>query len=176
MQVSADEQISKIIRDLNVLPEEVMWCTGSALNHTADHLKKEIVKGISREQRIKASLIRDRIEVVRSSRRSSRPLSKLLIDLKKIYVKNLSDVKQTPIGVRAGGIMYPHAFIADLRKARKSKGVYRRVGKERFPVKSVTISIFEDVEKRIEDLTGTEAKEIFEKDFLHMLRRRTGAL
>lgn len=175
MQVSADEQISKIIRDLNLLPEEVLMYTNYALNHTANHLKKEIVKGVSREQRIKASLIRDRIEVVRASKRNSRPLSKLLIDLKKIYVKNLSNVKQTPVGVRAGGIMYPHAFIADLRKSRKW-GVYRRVGKDRFPVKSVTISIFEDVEKRIEDLIGTEAKEIFEKDFLHMLRRRTGAL
>lgn len=175
MQVSVDEQIDKIIKELNVLPEAVLKYTNYALDHTVDHLKKEIVKGVSQEQRIKASLIRDRIEVVRASKRNSRPLSKLLIDLKKIYVKNLSNVKQTSIGVRAGGVMYPHAFIADLRKS-GTWGVYRRVGKDRFPVKSVLISIFEDVEKRIEDLIGTEAKELFEKDFLHMLRRRTGAL
>ena len=85
-------------------------------------------------------------------------------------MKDLSGVRQTPIGVSAGGRMYPHAFIATLQKGGKS-GVYRRITKKRTPVKSVTISIFDDAVKSIEHLIGAEAAKVFERRFLYEIRK-----
>lgn len=92
-----------------------------------------------------------------------------------MYVTDLPDKKQNAVGVVAGGIVYPHAFIATLKKGGKT-GVYRRKTKARFPVKSVTIPIFAAAVKRVEDLIGVEARRVFEKDFLHEIKIITGAL
>lgn len=173
-QVSVDAQIEKIIEDLNVFPEHVMTAAIDALNRTGDWLKNNIAKEVSAEQRIKLKMIRDRIVMRRASKNNLE--TKLSCKLTKVYVKDFDDVKQTPVGVRAGGVMYSHAFIADLRGFGR-KGVYRRVGKDRFPVKSVTVELLSnDVINRIEDLVGTEAKGIFEKRFLHNLTKLTGRL
>lgn len=103
------------------------------------------------------------------------PQAQLHCDFKSIYVKDLPAVRQNAIGVVAGGKTYPHAFIATLRKGGKP-GVYRRKTKKRFPVKSVTIPIFDDASKRVETLIGTEAQQVFEKRFLHEIKRATGAI
>lgn len=171
MQISVDKQIQKILQEINAMPEQVLRASISAVNRTADWLKGKLAKDISAQKRIKLKLIRDRISMQRANKRDR--YATLFCNFKSIYIKDLGGVKQTPIGVVAGGKMYPHAFIANLGK---NAGVYRRKTKKRFPLESVTIQIFDDAAKVIEDLVGTEAKQFFEKRFIHELHRVTGAL
>ena len=172
-QASVDNQIKKIVADLNVFPEQVQKASIHALDRTAEWMKGRIAKDISAKQRIKLKLIRDRISIQKANKQN--PQAQLLCNFKSVYVKDLANVKQTAVGIIAGGVMYPHAFIATLKKGGKP-GVYRRTTTKRFPVKSVTISIFDDATRRVEALIGTEAKQVFEKRFLHEIKRATGAI
>ena len=173
MQVSIDKQIDRIIESVNALPEQVNQACVFALNRTAEWMKGRLVKEISAEHRIKLKLIRDRIIMQRADKRN--PQSRLNCNFKSVLVRDLANVRQTPIGVVAGGKTYPHAFIATLKKGGKS-GVYVRKTKKRFPLKSVTIPIFDGALKLIENLVGEEAGAVFEKRFLHEITRITGAL
>ena len=173
MQVSIDKQIEKIITDLNVMPNQIMQASILALNRTAEWMKGKLAKEISAEHRIKLKLIRDRIVMLRADKRN--PEAKLECNFRSVLVRDLGSAKQTPIGVIAGGKMYPHAFIATPKKDGKS-GVYIRKTKKRFPIKSIAIQIFDSAAKQVENLIDTEAKEIFAKRFLHELKRLTGAI
>ena len=173
MQVAVDKQIDKIISDLNVMPDHVRQASLFALNRTAEWMKGQLASDISSEKRIKLKIIRDRIVMQRANKRNTQ--ASLSCNFKSVYVKDLSSVRQTPIGVMAGGKMYPHAFIATLKKGGKPS-VYRRTTKKRFPVKSVTVDIFDDATQRIENLIGIEARQVFEKRFFHEIKRATGAI
>lgn len=173
MDLPVDKQIKKIINDLNAMPDQIQQASIFALNRTAEWMKGKLAKEISTEQRIKLKLIRDRISMQRASKKNLQ--TTLSCNFKGVLVRDFWKVKQTPVGVTAGGIMYPQAFIATLKKGGKP-GVYRRTTKKRFPVKSVTVEIFDDASRRVENLIGTEAKQVFEKRFLHEIKRATGAI
>jgi hypothetical protein len=84
-------------------------------------------------------------------------------------------MRQTPEGAKAGGQLFQGSFIASLKPEAKA-GIYRRKTKKRFPVKSVTIPVFNEAMKIIEKLAGDEARSVFEKRFKHEISRLTGAL
>ena len=168
MKSNIQKQIDNIISVISDLPEKSLIATIFALNRTAEWLKGHLSKEVSTQKRVKLKLIRDRISIRRANRKNSQ--ATLSCRFKSVFVKDLSGVRQTPIGVSAGGRMYPHAFIATLQKGGKS-GVYRRTTKKRTPVKSVTIPIFDDAVKSIEYLIGAEAAKVFERRFLYEIRK-----
>ena len=168
MKPSVQKQTDNIIKAIDVLPEQSLIAAIFALNRTAEWLKGHLAKDISTKQRVKLKLIRDRISIQRANRKN--PQVQLVCNFKGVFVKDLSGVKQTPIGVSAGGKMYPHAFIATLKKG-GNPGVYRRKTTKRIPVKSVNIPIFDDAVKSIEYLIGTEAAKVFERRFLYEIRK-----
>ncbi len=168
MKPSIQKQTDNIIRAIDVLPEQSLIAVIFALNRTAEWLKGHLSKEISAQKRVKLKLIRDRISIQRANRKN--PQATLSCNFKSVFVKDLSGVKQTPIGVSAGGRMYPHAFIATLKKGGKP-GVYRRKTTKRISVKSVTIPIFDDAVKSIEYLVGAEAAKVFERRFLYEIRK-----
>ena len=168
MKPSIQKQTVNIIKAIDALPEQSLIATIFALNRTAEWLKGHLSKEISAQKRVKLKLIRDRISVRRANRRN--PQAQLACRFKSVFVKDLSGVRQTPIGVSAGGKVYPHAFIATLQKGGKPR-VYRRKTTKRIPVKSVTIPIFDDAVKSIEYLIGAEAAKVFERRFLHEIRK-----
>ena len=168
MNPSIQKQTVNIIKAIDALPEQSLIATIFALNRTAEWLKGRLSKEISAQKRVKLKLIRDRISIQRANRKN--PQAQLSCRFKSVFVKDLSGVRQTPIGVSAAGKIYPHAFIATLQKGGKP-GVYRRKTTKRIPVKSVTISIFDDAVKSIEYLIGAEAAKVFERRFLHEIRK-----
>lgn len=172
-EIAVDKQIENILKTLNALPEQVDQATIWALNRTADWVKSHLSQEVSEAMRIKLKTIRDRIVIQRANRRNLN--ATLSCDFKSVLVRDLPGVRQTLPGVVAGGVLYPHAFIATLRKGGKP-GVYRRVGKSRLPVKRVTIPIFQEATKALEILLGEEGRKFFEKRFLHEITRITGAV
>lgn len=170
---SVEKQMDRIFETLNLLSYQVQRASIFALNRTAEWLKNQLARDISDEQRITLQLLRGRIDIERANRRNLQ--AQLACNFRSVYVKDLPDRRQTPVGVSAGGRVYPHAFIATLKSGGKP-GVYRRKTKKRIPVKSVTIPIFAAAVKRVENLIGIEARRVFEKRFLREIKIITGAL
>jgi hypothetical protein len=171
--LSVDAQIEKIVSSINALPEQVAQAATLALNRTAEWMKGQVSREISADKRLKLKIIRDRIAISRANKKNLQSL--LNCNFRGILARDLGSMKQTPKGAVAGGVLFEHAFIASLRRGAKA-GIYRRKGKERFPVKSVRISIFDDAKKIIEELAGDEAAAVFEKRFKHEILRLTGVL
>jgi hypothetical protein len=171
--LSVESQIEKIIDSINALPEQVSQAAMFALNRTAEWMKGQVSKELSAEKRLKLKLIRDRIAISRANKKNLQSL--LNCNFRGIYARDLGSMRQTPEGAKAGGQLFEGAFIATLRKGAKT-GIYRRKTKKRFPVKSVTIPIFDEATKIIEELVGDEARSVFEKRFKHEILRLTGVL
>ena len=113
---SVDSQIKRIITDLNALPEQVQQASILALNRTAEWMKGQTAKEISAEKRLKLKAVRDRITLAKANKRN--PQATLSCNFKSVYVKNLSNVRQTPVGVVAGGVIY-----CDFEKRRKTRSL-----------------------------------------------------
>jgi hypothetical protein len=171
--VSLESQIEKIVSSINVLPEHVSRAAIFALNRTAEWMKGQVSKNLSAEKRLKLKLIRDRIAIVRANRKNLQSL--LSCSFRGILARDLGSMRQTSEGAKAGGQLFPGSFIASLKPGAKA-GIYRRKGKARFPVKSVTIPIFDEAMKIVEELVGDEARPVFEKRFKHEISRLTGVL
>jgi hypothetical protein len=136
-------------------------------------MKGQVSKELSAEKRLKLKLIRDRISIARANKKNLQSL--LNCNFRGVLARDLGSMRQTPEGAKAGGQLFPGAFVATLRKGAKA-GIYRRKTKKRFPVKSVTIPIVDEAAKIIEELLGDEARSVFEKRFKHEVSRLTGAL
>jgi hypothetical protein len=171
--LSVESQIEKIVSSINALPEQVAQAATLALNRTADWMKGQVSKELSAEKRIKLKAIRDRIFILRANKKNLQSL--LNCNFRGIFARDLGSMRQTPAGAKAGGQIFPGSFIATLKPGAK-QGIYRRKTKKRFPVKSVTIPIFNEATKIIEELVGNEARSVFEKRFRHEIGRLTGAL
>jgi hypothetical protein len=171
--LSVDSQIEEIISSINALPEQVNQAALLALNRTAEWMKGQVSKEISAAKRLKLKLIRDRIAISRANKKNLQSL--LNCNFRGILARDLGSMRQTPVGAKAGGQLFPGAFVATLKPGAKA-GIYRRKTKKRFPVKSVTIPIFDEATKIIEELAGDEARSVFEKRFKHEISRLTGAL
>jgi hypothetical protein len=170
--VSVESQIEKIVSSINALPEHVSQAAIFALNRTAEWMKGQVSKNLSAEKRIKLKAIRDRISITRANKKNLQSL--LNCNFRGILARDLGSMRQTQEGAKAGGQLFPGSFIASLKPGAK-EGIYRRKTKKRFPVKSVTIPIFTEAMKIMEELVGDEARSVFEKRFKHEISRLTGA-
>jgi hypothetical protein len=177
LQISIDSQIDKeisqVLQALNALPEQVTRAAMFALNRTAEWMKGQVSKELSAEKRLKLKLIRDRIKIARANKKNLQSL--LNCDFRGVLARDLGSMTQTPAGAKAGGQFFPGAFVATLKPGAKT-GIYRRKTKKRFPVKSVTIPVFDEAVKIIEAAAGEEAKTVFEKRFRHEIYLLTGAV
>jgi hypothetical protein len=169
-QISVESQIEKIVGSINALPEQVAQAAMFSLNRTAEWMKGQVSKKLSAEKRIKLKAIRDRISIARANKKNLQSL--LNCNFRGILARDLGSLKQTPAGAKAGSQLFPGSFVATLKPGAKT-GIYRRKTKKRFPVKSVTISIFDEATKIIEELVGDEARSVFEKRFRHEISRLT---
>ena len=168
-----DFQLNNILERIHVLPEHVNRASILALNRTTEFLKSRVSKEISYEQRIKLKLIRDRIRIFRAHKMNLASL--LNCDFRGIRASDLGSPRQTKPGAVVGNRLFKGAFVATLKK-NKEPGVYRRTTKDRFPLKSERIEIFNDALQIIQELCDDEAMAVFKKRFLHELSRITGAI
>jgi hypothetical protein len=171
--LSVESQIEKIVSSINALPEQAVQAAMFSLNRTAEWMKGQVAGGISKEKRLKLKIIRDKISIAKANKKNLQSL--LNCNFRGILARDLGSLKQTPEGAKAGSQLFPGSFTASLKPGAK-QGIYRRKTKKRFPVKSVTIPIFEDAMKIVEELVGDEARSVFEKRFKHEISRLTGAL
>jgi len=172
-EISVEKQINNILMRINALPEQTNKAMILALNRTAEWIKGRLSKEISSEMRIKLKLVRDKIKISKANKRELQAV--LNCNMRGIPVASLGNPRQTPPGAVVGNRLFKGAFVATIRKGGQ-QGVYRRKTKERFPLKTVRIEIFNIAKAIIEELLGKEVKEVFEKRFLHEITRITGAI
>jgi hypothetical protein len=169
--LSIDSQIEEISAHIMALPGQLNRAAILALNRTAEWLKGKTASEVSRAKRIKLKLIRDRIRIARANKQSLQTL--LNCNFGGILARDLGPMKQTPAGASVAGQVFPGAFIATLQKKVGKSGMYRRVGKERFPVRAVRMPIKEATDILVE-LLEQEAGDVFKRRFLHEIKRITG--
>jgi hypothetical protein len=167
-ELSVNSQIQRIIGSINLLPDQVNKATALALNRTAEWLRGRVTRGVSKETRIKLKLIRERITMTKAYKGSLKSL--LNCDFQGVLARDLGPMRQTPPGAKAGGRLFEKAFIANLGH---EPGMYRRLTKKRFPLKSVRIPIYDDAVRVVDGIVGGEAAAVFEKRFAHEIGRIT---
>ena len=173
--MSKDETVTaeQLIEMFHALPEQVNRASVLALNRTATFIKRTGAAEISAANRFKLKIIRDRIRIIRASRKKLYAF--LHCDFTGIRADKLGQPRQTPPGAVAGGQLFSGAFVAKLNRD-KTPGIYRRVTKKRFPVKAERIEIYEEAHKVMQGVCDGAAQKVFDERFSHELSRITGGL
>lgn len=168
----AFKQIDKIVSSINALPEQVNRASMFAINRTAEWLKSSAAREISAQKRIKLKIIRDRFKIAKANKKHlSASISANMWALKG---KDLGNMSQSPVGAIAGNYTFRGAFVATMKSGHR--GVFRRKGKERLPIKEQYVMLDNYASKLIATLINQESQAVFEKHFGHQIKRLTGAL
>lgn len=165
-------QIDKIVSSINALPEQVNQASMFAINRTAEWLKSTAAKEISAEKRIKLKIIRDRMKIMRANKKQL--AANINADMWALKGKDLGDMSQSPIGATAGNYFFKGAFVATMKSGHK--GVFRRKGTSKLPIKEQYIMLDNYASKLIKTLIDKQSQAVFDKHFEHQIKRLTGAI
>jgi Prophage minor tail protein Z (GPZ). len=169
-------QVGALADELGATEAQLEAALKSAYGRMARWLRTRAVRGLSAHLGVQQKILRGRIRTFRLQGGVSTggDGAKVWFGLQPISLMRLG-ARQTAQGVRAGGRMYPGAFIATVNGRR---GVYRRVGKERVPLEAVTLDISDKALTYVEDeLIGTaEFDAQLQKFIEHEIRWRTRLL
>ena len=179
MRLDVQKQIDRLLKDIELLPNDINKACIFALNRTADWLKGQTSKDVAREKRIKLKLIRQRIRIARANKNKLNTV--LDCDFFGVKAIDLGTPRQDALGTHAGEHFFRHAFPAilkkkELRTGNEKQGIYLRKGRSRFPVKAARLEIFQEASKKVKELLGSGAGDEFEKRFIHEMHRLTGAI
>lgn len=168
----AFNQIDKIISSINALPEQVSQASMFAINRTAEWLKSTTSKEISAEKRVKLKIIRDRMKIMRANKKQL--AANINADMWALKGKDLGDMSLSPIGATAGNYIFRGAFVANMKSGHR--GVFRRKGTSKLPIKEQYIMLDNYASKLIKTLIDEQSQAVFEKNFQHQIKRLTGAI
>ncbi len=168
----AFSQIDKIIASINALPDQVNRASMFAINRTAEWLKSTAAMEISAEKRVKLKVIRDRVKIIRANRKQLS--ASIDANMWALKGKDLGNMSQSSLGATAGSYTFKGAFVATMKSGHK--GVYRRKGKERLPIKEQYVMLDNYASQLIATLIDQESQIVFEKHFQHQIKRLTGAI
>ena len=185
---NVDAQIRLLEGKLSAIKSiEVPSASSSTLNKVSARIKSRVVKGVSKETKIKSSVIRKRVFISRSTVKKQR--AKL-----NVYVRNvaaISLIKNPKLGAfkrKVAGKKIANAWVADGSKGygryRKGAGfgktklskqqILRRSSKSRYPVEVVTISIVKPVTRIAKTVSSRIIKNDFAALYAHDLNYRLG--
>jgi hypothetical protein len=172
---SVDAQIRLLEGKLSSIKSiEVPSASSSALNKVSGRIKSRVVKGVSKETKIKAKVIRKRVYISRSTVKKQR--AKLNVYTREVAAISLvKNAKNGAFKRKVAGKKISNAWVADGSKGygRYKKGagygktkltkqqILKRSGKSRYPVEVVTISILKPVTR----ITKTVSARIIKNDF-----------
>ena len=144
-----------------------------ALERSARRFRMGLIKTASRSVGVPQKLLKQRVYL----RRGSEPLSKIISILAYgIPAARIPGVRQNRHGVmipRRGQIQ--GAFLARSRFGRLPQRVFRRLGRERLPIKEQTIPVRDDILGAISQ-NENRVREGFLKDLMHEIRYRGGLI
>ncbi len=166
---------------------EVPSASSSTLNKVSARIKTRVVKGVSKETKIKAKVIRKRVYISRSTVKKQR--ARLSVYTREVAAISLvKNPKNGAFKRKVAGNKISNAWVADGSKGygRYKKGagygktklnkqqILRRSSKSRYPVEVVTISILKPVTRITQTVSSRIIKNDFAALYAHDLNYRLG--
>ncbi|WP_395460370.1 phage tail protein [Wolbachia endosymbiont (group B) of Myelois circumvoluta] len=151
----------EVIESVNAKRKKIELAIVRALNRTALWLKSQAAKEISEEKKIKLTVMRKRLRILKA-RTSS---------LEVLVRANLYDIRASSIGImretRRGAKIGKHEFIGAFTATmpRGYKGAFKREGKTALPIKEVKLPLEPEASRIIENLVNYEVEKVFRKFF-----------
>lgn len=165
---SGDRIFNLEIMNRGELEKHATMAAFRALNKTARWLRTQATREVSQKTAIQQKLIRERLRLLRASRRNLQ--ARIFSDKHYIRASDLGRVKQTAKGARAGKHFFEGAFVATMNSSSGRQSIYRRKGKERFPVREMGYYFRSHYLSALEDgLLDREIGERFDRFFEHEL-------
>jgi Prophage minor tail protein Z (GPZ) len=164
MYIEVNDNINKIIQNVNADKAKVELATVRALNKTALWVRSQAIKQISKEEQIPQKLLKSRFYVNRANKNYMK--SRISVGLFEIRASRLGNIKQTRIGAKAGRRMFKGAFVATMKSG--YKGVFERMGRTPLPIEEVMV--YKNTKTIVKKLINNEMEKVFERYFHQQLQ------
>ncbi|AWX93109.1 hypothetical protein DPM13_07965 [Paracoccus mutanolyticus] len=167
-------EVRRVMAELENTKEEIGAATTKALRRTASALRVMASKRLTSELQIrKAMELRKRMKDMKLRVKSDgSAVMGMWFGLNDMGVSKFKGrIRKTPAGASFRGVEYPGTFVAKMAEDRLLS-IYKRRGRDRFPVVEQTLPIKDQADVIIEDEIFPEATRIFMKNLLHELRYR----
>lgn len=156
-RVEVNENIERVIHNIDVSKAKVELAAVRALNKTALWLKSQAVREISEEKQIRLKVIRKRLRIIKARKSALKVLIRIYL-----YDVRMRNIKQAKIRTA-----FNDAFMATM--PRGYRGIFKRVGRTALPIQEVKLPLEPEASRIIENLVNYEVERIFEKYFTHEL-------
>lgn len=154
---------------LEATPKQIQTAARRALNKTARWMRTTIARKVAKEKDVGVGLIRKSIKLDTASGQKFSSELKLGRRSRVVSAYKTGRARQTKKGVRVKGRFYEGAFIATMPKT-GHKGVYRRKGKERFPLQEMYFVIAPAIQAAMEEYVGDKGQRYLQRTFNHELK------
>ena len=165
IDVSGADNLDKIIRDLNASKQHSITASVRALNKTALWLRTQATRQISSEKRLPQKLIRERLRVLKASKRDLK--ARVLANFMGIKAAKVGTPRQTRRGAKVKSYEFQGAFVATMPGGHT--GIFKRKGKTRLPIRELYVPLEPESLKAIESFLDSRIKQRFETIFRHEL-------
>jgi hypothetical protein len=169
LEVREIQGVEKIIDAISMTEKAARKVTVRALNDTAKWLKSNAGKEISKETGVPSAFIKRRffIKKAMAQQLEAPVITTISVNLHDVRAKNLGHLQQLKTGAKAGKFMFDKAFVGTM-SAKRGPSIYKRKGKQRFPVGEQGVEIKTKAEPIVERLIH-EAPVVYYKRFQHLL-------
>ncbi|WP_341820705.1 phage tail protein [Wolbachia endosymbiont (group A) of Myopa testacea] len=155
--IEVNENIERIIHNIDANKAKIELAAVRALNKTALWLKSQAVREISEEKQIRLKVIRKRLRIIKARKSTLKVLIRAYL-----YDVRMRNIKQAKIRTA-----FNDAFMATM--PRGYHGILKREGKTALPIQEVKLPLEPEASRIIENLVNYEVERIFEKYFTHEL-------
>lgn len=155
--IEVNENIERIIHNIDANKAKIELAAVRALNKTALRLKSQAVREISEEKQIRLKVIRKRLRIIKARKSTLKVLIRAYL-----YDMRMRNIKQAKIRTA-----FNDAFMATM--PRGYRGIFKRVGRTALPIQEVKLPLEPEASRIIENLVNYEVERIFEKYFTHEL-------
>ena len=173
IRFSVKADVERVLASLNeaqrkIVPEAV----SAALNRAAKQSHTAAIRESAGELKVQQKVMRRRLRFQRRDRASKRyweaGVFSVVSDLKS---SELGNIRQLKAGAKAGRYTFGGAFKATMPSS-KYTGAYKRLGRERFPIKEMRVPIHDTVTRIVEKNIRGVGMKVFSDRFHHELRYR----
>ncbi|GHS91323.1 hypothetical protein AGMMS49949_01520 [Alphaproteobacteria bacterium] len=165
MEVRTLQGVEQIIDAMAVTEKAARKVAVRALNDTAKWFKSNAGKEIAKETGVPSAFVKKRFFITKAvAQELDSPLcATISVNLYDVRPPHLGALQKTSSGAKAGKFTFGGAFIATMNKKR-GPSLYKRKGKELFPVSEMGVDIKTKAEPILERLVN-EAPAVYEKRF-----------
>lgn len=170
--IKTSNNINEIISNIERKEQKIKLAAIKALNKTALWLKGQAAKEISEEKKIKLTVMRKRLRILKARTSSLEVLVRA--NLYDIRASSIGSMRETRRGAKIGKHEFIGAFTATM--PRGYKGAFKREGRAALPIKEVKLPLEPEASRIIGNLVNYEVEKVFTKFFERELSYITGSV